>query len=85
LESNIDRAALLSAFELASGDARLLTREVEAYLRVTAEDVRAAVSRFLTRERRNDVTILPAGEPGRLGQRSPVKHQLHAQAKETRQ
>jgi zinc protease len=60
LETNDKRAARLGEFEVFWGDARLLTRELDAYLAVSAGDVRKAVSEQLSMQRRSVVEVLPA-------------------------
>ncbi|HTM45347.1 MAG TPA: pitrilysin family protein [Polyangiaceae bacterium] len=64
LEGNMARAQQLGSFELYYGDARLLTREVDAYLAVSASQVQQATAKFLTAARQNLVTVEPVGAPG---------------------
>jgi predicted Zn-dependent peptidase len=64
LETNLDRANQLAEFELFWGDAKLLTRELEHYQAVTATEVRDAVKKYLTKERRSIVHVLPQGRDG---------------------
>ena len=59
LESCLSRATQLGEFELYWGDARLLTRELEAYLTVSVRDVQRAVLEQLTPARRNVIEVLP--------------------------
>jgi len=64
LEGNQARAIQLASYELFYGDAALLNSEVEHYLRVTPEDVKQAVARYLGAARSNTVVVLPeSGEP----------------------
>lgn len=68
LEAPSTRALALAEVELARGDATLAERDVERPLSVTAAAVRAAVARFLTKERSSCVVAWPysdAGSPGR--------------------
>lgn len=60
LESNLSRAIRFGEFETFFGDARLLGRELDAYRAVTSEDVRNAAARYLRKERRTVVEVLPA-------------------------
>ncbi|HEX4335148.1 MAG TPA: pitrilysin family protein [Polyangiaceae bacterium] len=59
LESNLHRATELGQFEVFWGDARLLSREVEQYKLVTPAQVKDAVAKYLVRNRRSTVTVLP--------------------------
>ena len=59
LESNDQRARQLGEFELFWGDARLLTREIDAYLSVTAKDIQRAVAEHLKPTRQSTVEVLP--------------------------
>jgi predicted Zn-dependent peptidase len=63
LESNLSRAARLGEFEVFWGDARLLTRELDAYLAVTREQLQSAVAKYLTAARRNVVEVIPPPPP----------------------
>ena len=60
LETNDDRASKLGEFELLWGDARLLTRELDAHLAVSADDIRKACSEHLATQRRSVIEVLPA-------------------------
>lgn len=60
LQSNINRAVELANFELFYGDARLLTRELERYKAVTADDIKRVAAKYLTPERRSTVRVHPA-------------------------
>ena len=53
------RATRLGEFEVFWGDARLVTRELEAYLAVTAADIRKSVNERLSTQRRSVVEVLP--------------------------
>jgi zinc protease len=59
LESNLSRATRLGEFELFWGDARLITRELDAYFAVTPDAVKRAVAAHLVAERRSVVEVAP--------------------------
>ncbi len=59
LQTNLERAVQLGEFETLYGDAQLLPGELARYVAVTPEDVRGAVARWLTPERRSLVEVLP--------------------------
>jgi zinc protease len=59
LETNDQRAARLGEFEVFWGDARLITRELDAYLAVNAADIRKSVNEQLSTQRRSAVEVLP--------------------------
>ncbi len=60
LQSNMTRAVELGEFELLWGDARLLTRQLDGYLRVSAEDIRNAVRSHLRPSAASVVEVVPA-------------------------
>lgn len=60
LEGNMARAQQLANYELFYGDARLLSKEIDEYLKVTASELQSAVRKYLTAARRSLVTIEPA-------------------------
>src|SRR5205823_1258169 len=60
VESNMHRAIELGQFELFWGDARLLSREPEHYKAVTGAQIKDAVAKFLTKNRRSTVVVRPA-------------------------
>jgi zinc protease len=62
LQTNLARAVQLGEFETLYGDARLLPGELARYVAVTPEDVRRAVARWLTPERRSLVEVLPGAK-----------------------
>jgi predicted Zn-dependent peptidase len=62
VQSNLHRAVRLGEFEAFYGDARLLTLELSQYLRVSGEEVKKAVVRFLTVPRTNLVEVRPAAQ-----------------------
>jgi zinc protease len=59
LQANLSRAMALAKFEGHHGDAKLLAAEVDAYLAVTADDVRAAVGKHLVKDKLAHVRVLP--------------------------
>lgn len=63
LESNLPRSEELSSAELFWGDANTLNTQVEQYEAVTAEQVKAAVAKYLTPQRRSTVWVMPAAAP----------------------
>jgi predicted Zn-dependent peptidase len=63
LEGNMSRAQQLANYELFYGDARLLSNEVDRYLKVTATELQGAVAKYLTPARQNRVTIEPGVAP----------------------
>jgi predicted Zn-dependent peptidase len=62
LQSNMRRATRLGEYEVFFGDARLLTRDLQAYLDVTAEEVQRAAAQYLVPAQRNVVEVQPARE-----------------------
>lgn len=62
LQANMQRAVRLGEYEVYFGDARLLTRELQAYLDVTAEDVQRVSREYLLPERRNVMVVEPVKE-----------------------
>jgi zinc protease len=79
LQSNAKRAIHLGEHEVYFGDARLLTRELSAYLAVTAEDIRRVTKQYLTPEAkfaievRPPATAAPAAAPGNPAPAAPTK------------
>ncbi len=71
LEANLSRATRLGEFEVFWGDARLFTRELDAYLAVTRERVQAAAAKYLTNARRNVVTVLPGAQAAAPASKPP--------------
>jgi predicted Zn-dependent peptidase len=59
LEGNQARAMQLANYELFYGDAGLLNTEVDHYLKVSPEDVKNAVARYLGAARSNTVVVRP--------------------------
>jgi predicted Zn-dependent peptidase len=60
MQSNRARATKLGEYEVFFGDARTIVRDLEAYLAVTAEDVKRACAEHLLPERRVAVEVRPA-------------------------
>ncbi|HVU04748.1 MAG TPA: pitrilysin family protein [Polyangiaceae bacterium] len=71
LESNLSRGRQLAEFELYWGDARLLSREVEKYRAVTKEQIRAAVKKYLVKEKRSTVVVVPPPAAKSDGAKTP--------------
>jgi zinc protease len=63
LETTLRRAVELGEFEVAWGDARGIAAELERYLAVTALDVQTAVAKYLTKERRVVLEVVPSPKP----------------------
>ena len=78
LESNLHRAIELAQFELFWGDARLLSREIEQYKAVTAAQIRDAVAKYVVKNRRSTVTVLPPKTETKAAGTSPVKKEEKA-------
>jgi predicted Zn-dependent peptidase len=72
LEGNMARAQQLANYELFYGDARLLSKEVDEYMKVNATELQSAVSKYLTAARRNRVTIEPATAPATPAPAAPA-------------
>jgi zinc protease len=62
LQANLSRAMALAKFEGQNGDAKLLENEVDRYLEVSADDVRAAVAKYLVRDKLAQVRVIPKSE-----------------------
>ncbi len=60
LQSNATRAIHLGEYEVYFGDARLLTRELAAYLAVSADDIRRVTKQYLTPEAKFAIEVRPA-------------------------
>jgi predicted Zn-dependent peptidase len=74
-QSTLYRAQRIAEFTLYDGDPSLFDRELEFYLRVTPEEIRAVTSRYLDVENRVVLDVVPAsapaaGEPGQPGDSS---------------
>jgi zinc protease len=67
LQSNGMRSTRLGEYEVFFGDARLLTRELAAYLAVTPADVQQAVKQYLRPETRFTIEVRPAPRPAAGG------------------
>ncbi len=61
-QSTMYRAQRISEYALYDGDPQLFDTELGLYLRITAEDIRAAVSKFLDVDNRVVLDIVPAAE-----------------------
>ena len=62
LQSNFARAQKLAEFEVYWGDASLLNQEAAKYLAVTADDIKKADAKYLTKEKRSRVEVRPAAD-----------------------
>ncbi len=62
LQSNAPRAIRLGEYEVFFGDARLLTRELGAYLAVTPQDMQRVVEKYLKPDRRVVIEVRPAAK-----------------------
>jgi zinc protease len=62
LQTNLSRGLELAGFEGERGDASLLAGEVDKYLAVTPEQVKAAVAKYLVKEKVAHVRVLPPVE-----------------------
>ena len=75
-ESAQGRAGQLALYTMFDGDPNLYNTEVENYLRVTPDQVRAAVARYLNTENRAVLDIVPAaGAPGQQQRRPGTQPQ----------
>lgn len=73
LESNLPRSEELSSAELFWGDANTVNGEVDRYAAVTADQVKAAVAKYLTPQRRSTVWVMPpAATPANPTSPAPV-------------
>ena len=63
LQSNLSRALTLAKFEGQRGDAKLLDTEMDRLLAVTPEDVKAAVKKYLVKDKVAHVRVLPPLAP----------------------
>ncbi len=59
LQSNLQRAMHLAEFELYWGDAKLLLKELDAYLKVTRDDIKRVAATYLKAENRTVLDVLP--------------------------
>jgi predicted Zn-dependent peptidase len=62
LQSNLSRALALAKYEGQRGDARLLTTDIDKYLAVTPEKVKAAVAKWLRRDKVAQVRVVPVAK-----------------------
>ena len=58
LQSNLSRAMMLSSFELYWGDANLLKAELDAYLKVSAEDVKRVAGSYFAPTNRTVLNVV---------------------------
>jgi hypothetical protein len=63
-QSTLYRAQRLAEYTLYDGDPTLLNTELERYLAVTPEEIRAAVKRYLLTENHSVIDVVPAHAAG---------------------
>ena len=63
LQSSLSRAQALAQYQLADGDPRLINTELDKMLAVTPAQIQAAAAKYLTPEKRNVLSIVPAPKP----------------------
>ncbi len=73
LQSNFARAQKLAEFEVYWGDANLLNDEASQYMVVTADDVKKAVAKYLTKDKRSRVEVKPAQDASAAAPATPNK------------
>lgn len=61
-QSSMSRAQQIAEFALYDGDPTLINTELDDLLKITAEDVRAAVSEYLNTANRSLLDVIPAGK-----------------------
>jgi zinc protease len=59
LDSNLSTAVMLGKYEVLWGDASLINSEVERFLAVTPQDIIAVAKKYLVKERRTVLDVLP--------------------------
>jgi zinc protease len=60
LDNNLSTAIMLGKYELLWGDASLVNSEVERFTAVTPQDIVAAAKKYLVKERRTVLDVLPS-------------------------
>jgi predicted Zn-dependent peptidase len=73
LQTNMSRATRLGEYESYFGDARLLTRELQQYQAVTADEIQKAVKKYLGAERRQLIEVLPIEAAAQSPTEAPAK------------
>jgi zinc protease len=63
LDNNLSTAIMLGKYELLWGDASLVNSEVERFTAVTPQDIVAAAKKYLVKERRTVLDVLPSQGP----------------------
>ncbi|MET0625932.1 MAG: pitrilysin family protein, partial [Pyrinomonadaceae bacterium] len=72
-QSSLYRAQRLAEYTLYDGDPTLLNTELERYLAVTPEEIRAAVARFLLTDNHSIIEVVPAQTAGAEGAPAPAE------------
>ena len=63
LQSSLSRAQALAQYQLADGDPRIINTELDKMLAVTPAQIQATATKYLTPEKRNVLSIVPAPKP----------------------
>ena len=61
-QSSLARAQAIAEYALYDGDPTLVNSELEEFLRITPEQIKAAVSEYLNTENRALLNVVPAGK-----------------------
>jgi predicted Zn-dependent peptidase len=61
-QSSLGRAQSIAEFALYDGDPTLINTELDELLKVTPEQIKAAVSKYLNTENRALLDVVPAGK-----------------------
>ncbi len=69
LQSSLRRAMLLGQYELLDGNPDLINTELQEFLKVTSEQIRAAAAKYCTPERRFTLEIVPGKAETARGER----------------
>jgi predicted Zn-dependent peptidase len=72
-QSSLYRAQRLAEYALYDGDPTLLNTELERYLAVTPEEIRAAVGRYLLTDNHSIIEVVPAHAAGPEGEPAPAE------------
>ncbi|HEY0170965.1 MAG TPA: pitrilysin family protein [Pyrinomonadaceae bacterium] len=72
-QSSLYRAQRLAEYTLYDGDPTLLNTELERYLAVTPEEIRAAVGRFLLTDNHSIIEVVPAQSADAGGEPAPAE------------
>ena len=63
LQSSLSRAQALAQYQLADGDPRIINTELDRMLAVTPAQIQATAAKYLSAEKRNVLSIVPAPKP----------------------